>query len=76
LGDLEVVSRTIDAVPTADVIQPGVEVIDEHGRFLAVSRNLAQLRWVGSGRGWFDAVTSRYPLPPVRITRSWADQGT
>lgn len=29
---LEVVSRTIDAVPTADVIQPGVEVIDEHGR--------------------------------------------
>lgn len=29
---LEVVSRTIDAVPHADVIQPGVVVIDEHDR--------------------------------------------
>lgn len=23
---------------------------------------------------WFDAVTARYALPPVRITRSWAEQ--
>lgn len=27
-----------------------------------------------SGWDWFDAVTARYPLPPVRITRSWAQQ--
>lgn len=27
-----------------------------------------------AGWAWFDAVTTRYPLPPVRITRSWADQ--
>lgn len=29
---LEVVGRTIEAVPEADVVQPGVQVIDEHGR--------------------------------------------
>lgn len=29
---LEVITRTIAAVPQADVIQPGVVVIDEHGR--------------------------------------------
>lgn len=28
---LDVVRRTIAAVPTADVIQPGVDIIDEHG---------------------------------------------
>lgn len=27
-----------------------------------------------AGWDWFDAVTARYPLPPVRITRSWAEQ--
>jgi hypothetical protein len=27
-----------------------------------------------TGYDWFDAVTARYPLPPVRITRSWAEQ--
>ena len=26
------------------------------------------------GWDWFDAVTARYPLPPVRNTRSWAEQ--
>ena len=31
---LEVVSRTIAAVPDADVIQPGVEVIDQHGAII------------------------------------------
>lgn len=29
---LEVVKRTLTAVPAADVVQPGVVVIDEHGR--------------------------------------------
>ncbi|MET0862052.1 MAG: glycosyltransferase [Microbacterium sp.] len=32
---LDVVRRTITAVPHADVIQPGVVVIDEHGRHIA-----------------------------------------
>lgn len=27
-----------------------------------------------AGCAWFDAVTARYPLPAVRITRSWAEQ--
>jgi hypothetical protein len=27
-----------------------------------------------AGWDWFNAVTTRYPLPPVRITRSWAEQ--
>ena len=29
-----------------------------------------------AGWDWFDAVTARYPLPAVRITRSWAQQRT
>jgi len=27
-----------------------------------------------AGWDWFEAVTARYPLPPVRITRSWPEQ--
>jgi RNA-directed DNA polymerase len=27
-----------------------------------------------AGWDWFEAVTARHPLPPVRITRSWAEQ--
>ena len=27
-----------------------------------------------AGWDWFEAVTTRHPLPPVRITRSWAQQ--
>jgi RNA-directed DNA polymerase len=27
-----------------------------------------------AGWDWFNAVTAPYPLPPVRITRSWAEQ--
>ncbi|HEY1127850.1 MAG TPA: hypothetical protein VGF12_00460 [Roseateles sp.] len=27
-----------------------------------------------AGWDWFETVTARYPLPPVRITRSWVEQ--
>ncbi len=33
-GYVDVILRTIAAVPHADVIQPGVQVIDEHGRII------------------------------------------
>ena len=40
--------------------------------FLCLRRRSQRSR--RAGWDWFDAVTTRYRLPPVRITRSWAQQ--
>lgn len=40
--------------------------------FLCLRRRSQRSR--RAGWDWFHAVTARYPLPPVRITRSWAEQ--
>ena len=40
--------------------------------FLCLRRRSQRSR--RAGWDWFDAVTARYSLPPVRITRSWAQQ--
>ena len=40
--------------------------------FLCLRRRSQRSR--RAGWDWFDAVTARYPLPEVRITRSWAQQ--
>lgn len=56
-----------------------------HGRALAGFRQELRRVWFNTlrrrsqhsrraGWTWFDAVTARYPLPPVRLTRSWAQQ--
>lgn len=40
--------------------------------FLCLRRRSQRSR--RAGFDWFDAVTRMFPLPPVHITRSWADQ--
>lgn len=68
---LQVVSRTIDAVPSADVVQPGVVVIDEHGVTTEPLADRVKQRLLAPRRGRDIAVLTGQAMANSLIRGNW-----